>query len=140
MLYPLPHGTMLFAMIALAWNRLSRSRGIMDGFGIGLAGLCLVHCLASVFFLGFLASVGSILLDPIIHEVGLVLAMAFGVLALGLGLREHGRLFPACFGGVGIGLMGGALTMPHGNGEILLTIAGVVLLAFGHYLNYRTAR
>jgi hypothetical protein len=36
--------------------------------------------------------------------------------------------------------MAGALTLPHGDIEILYTILGVAILALGHDLNVRAAR
>ena len=50
--------------------------GSIDRLAIGLSGLCLVHCLASAVLLTLLASAGGLLLDPVIHEVGLTLAIA----------------------------------------------------------------
>lgn len=108
-----------------------------DGLGLGIAGLCLVHCLATTVFLALLASAGGLLLDPHIHEVGLFLAIIFGVLALGKGVRDHGFVMPAAIGALGIGIMAGALTLPHGGIEIVWTIVGVSVLALGHDLNRR---
>ena len=110
-----------------------------DGLGLSIAGLCLVHCLATSVALVFLASAGGVLLDPVIHEAGLLLAIVFGVLALGKGLWDHGFIMPAAVGALGIGIMGGALTLPHGGTEILWTILGVGVLALGHYLNHRAS-
>jgi MerC mercury resistance protein len=110
-----------------------------DGLGLSVAGLCLVHCLATSVILVFLASAGGILLDPAIHEGGLVLAIIFGTLALGRGVWQHGFLMPAAIGALGIGMMAGALTLPHGGTEILYTIMGVAVLALGHDLNHRAS-
>jgi hypothetical protein len=84
-----------------------------------------------------LASAGGLLLDPVIHEVGLFFAIIFGVLALGKGIWDHGFIMPAAIGALGIGMMAGALTLPHGGIEILWTILGVGVLALGHDLNHR---
>jgi hypothetical protein len=111
-----------------------------DGLGLSLAGLCLIHCLATSIFLAFLATAGGILVDPIVHEVGLVLAIVFGLLALGKGVVEHNFIMPAAIGALGIGVMAGALTLPHGDIEIMYTILGVGILALGHDLNVRAAR
>jgi hypothetical protein len=111
-----------------------------DRLGLSIAGLCLMHCLATSVLLAVLASAGGLLLSPIIHEVGLMLAIVFGLLALGKGLWDHGLIMPAAIGAMGIGMMAGALTLPHGNVEILYTILGVSILALGHDLNYRASR
>ncbi|MGB5078647.1 MAG: MerC domain-containing protein [Sphingorhabdus sp.] len=110
-----------------------------DGLGLSIAGLCLVHCLATSIILVFLASAGGMLLDPAIHEFGLLLAILFGILALGKGLWEHGFVMPAAIGSLGIGMMAGALTLPHGGTEILYTILGAGILALGHDLNHRAS-
>ena len=109
----------------------------IDRLAIGLSGLCLVHCLASAVFFALLASAGGMLLHPIFHEVGLVLAILLGAVALGRGIFEHGFMMPSAIGGLGLGVMAGALTLPHDGGEALYTIVGVAILALGHDLNRR---
>ncbi len=111
--------------------------GFIDRIAIGLSGLCLVHCLASAVFLALLASAGGILLDPVVHEVGLLLAIGLGLAALGRGIFEHGFMMPAAVGGLGLGVMAGALTLPHGGGSTLYAVIGVLTLALGHDLNRR---
>ena len=78
-----------------------------DGLGLSIAGLCLLHCLITMALLTILASAGGALLNPMIHEAGLVLAILLGVLALGQGFRAHGLFLPAFVGALGIGMMGG---------------------------------
>jgi hypothetical protein len=108
-----------------------------DGLGLSIAGLCLLHCLITTVLLAILASGSGVLLNPMIHEAGLGLAILLGVVALGKGFRAHGLFLPAFVGALGIGMMGGALTLPHGVMEIAWTVIGVVLLGFGHLLNHR---
>lgn len=108
---------------------------MIDRLAIALSGLCLVHCLATAVLLGALSSLGGILGNPRIHETGLAVAIVLGGIALGRGIFEHRRRLPLLVGGSGLALMAGALSLSHGSGEILATIAGVTLLATGHYLN-----
>jgi hypothetical protein len=108
----------------------------LDRMAIGLSGLCLVHCLGTTVLLAVLASAGGILGAPIVHEVGLTLAMLMGALALGKGIFDHGYTMPSAVGGLGLGVMAGALTMPHDGTEALYTVIGVSILALGHRLNY----
>lgn len=112
-------------------------KGLFDSLGLGLAGLCLVHCLASAVILTVVASAGGIFLHPAVHEIGMVFALLFGGLALVTGFYRHGFILPLAIGSVGLGMMLGALTLPHGGGEILYTIIGLAVLALGHDLNYR---
>jgi hypothetical protein len=107
----------------------------LDRMAITLSGLCMVHCLATAVALGLLSAAGEMLGAPIIHEVGLTLAMMLGALALGRGIYEHGFMMPSAVGGLGLGVMAGALTMPHDGGEALFTVLGVSVLALGHQLN-----
>ena len=111
----------------------------LDRFAIGLSGLCVVHCLASAVLLAMLSTLGGTLLNPLFHEVGLTLAIVLGAVALGRGVLEHGYAMPASMGAFGLGMMAGAMTLPHdGSGlESLWTVVGVGLLAFGHDLNRR---
>ena len=112
----------------------------LDHMAMGLSGLCLVHCVATAILLGALASAGSILGKPIIHEVGLTLAMIIGSIALGRGVLEHGFMLPSAVGALGLGVMAGALSLPEDGHEAIYTVAGVSILALGHRLNVLAGR
>jgi MerC mercury resistance protein len=118
--------------MAQVWNKWR-----WDGLGLSIAGLCLLHCLITTLLLVVFASAGGLFLNPLIHEIGLLLAIALGILALGKGFRDHGLFMPAFVGALGIGMMGGALTLPHGRMEIAWTVTGIIFLALGHLLNQR---
>ena len=93
-----------------------QTRGL-DRLAIGLSGFCLVHCLATAVLLGVLSAAGGLLGSPFIHEVG-------------LGLATIGMVT-----GIVVGVMAGALSLPHNGNEALYTIIGVGVLALGHQLN-----
>jgi len=118
-------------------NALTYPTHRFDRLAIGLSGLCLVHCVATTVLLALLASAGGFLGSPWIHEVGLTLAMIIGSFALGRGIFEHGFMMPSAVGGLGLGVMAGALSLGHGQTEALYTIIGVAILALGHDLNRR---
>jgi MerC mercury resistance protein len=107
----------------------------LDRLAMGLSGLCLVHCVTTAVLLGLLASAGGLLGKPIIHEVGLTLAMLIGAVALGRGIREHGFFLPAAVGLTGLSFMAYALTLHETGLEPVITMAGVMILALGHRLN-----
>ena len=107
----------------------------LDGLAMGLSGLCAVHCVATVMLLGIVASAGGLLGKPIIHEVGLTLAMIIGAIALGRGVREHGFILPSAVGAVGLATMAYAMTLHETGFEPAFTIIGVSILALGHRLN-----
>ena len=111
--------------------------GVIDRLAIGMSGLCLVHCVASAVLLTVLASAGGLLVDPVFHEVGMVIALLLGVAGLGRGVLIHGFMLPAAIGSLGLGMMAGTLTLDHGGIEILYSIVGVLILALGHDLNRR---
>jgi hypothetical protein len=119
--------------------QLSISTSRLDRIAMGLSGLCLVHCLATAVLLGLVSAAGGVLGAPIIHEVGLTLAMILGSIALGKGIVEHGFMMPSAVGGLGLGVMAGALSLPHDGREPIYTVIGVMILALGHRLNAMAA-
>lgn len=120
-------------------NRVSLRRRL-DHVGIALAGLCAVHCLATLLIVSALGLGSHFLLAESIHRTGLVLAVIVAGLAIGWGFMRHRLVAPLVIAGAGIALMAGALMAPHGTGELLLTLAGVALVSAGHILNLRAAR
>ena len=109
----------------------------LDRLAMTLSGLCAVHCVATAVLLGLVASAGGLLGQPIIHEVGLGLAMIVGAVALGRGVREHGLMLPAAVGVVGLATMAFGMTLHESGLEPVITIAGVGILALGHRLNMK---
>jgi hypothetical protein len=120
-------------MSAMPRSSIPTSR--LDSMAVALSGLCAVHCVATAVLLGLLASAGGVLGQPIIHEVGLTLAMILGAVALGRGIREHGFLLPCMVGFAGLGIMAYAMTLHESGFEPPVTILGVAVLALGHRLN-----
>ncbi len=112
----------------------------LDRIAVGISGLCVVHCIGTALLIGLLASASGFLGKPIIHEVGLTLAMVIGAIALGRGFMEHGFMLPAAVGSLGLGVMAGALSLPEGGHEPLYTIIGVSIVALGHRLNIIASR
>ena len=114
----------------LKWDRIDR-------WAIALSGLCVAHCIATAVFFAMLASVGGALLNPLFHEVGLLMAILFGAIGLGRGVLRHGYVMPVWIGSLGLGIMLGALTLPHDGSEAMFTVIGVAIVALGHDLNRR---
>jgi len=115
--------------------------GLWDRMAVFVSGLCLVHCVSTIAFVAILSSAGGLLLDPLIHEVGLGIAITLGLFTLGRGVLDHGYIMPVAVGSLGLGMMMGAITLGHDGGhggpEILYTMLGVGFLALAHDLNYR---
>jgi len=111
----------------------------IDRAAIGLSGLCLVHCIATALVLALATSAAGALMNPLIHEVGLVVAIGLGIVAFGGGILVHGRRTPMLIGGLGLACMAYALSLTHGvDGEVFFTVLGVCLVAIGHMFNRRT--
>ncbi len=112
----------------------------LDRFGMVLSGLCAVHCVASLVLVSLLGLGGGLFASPIIHRVGIALAVAIGAVTIGLGALRHGHAAPLVIGGAGLCLMAAALFVEHGVGEAVLTICGVALVALAHVRNIRAGR
>ena len=112
----------------------------IDRAGLMLSGLCAIHCLASIAVVSALGIGGEFLLAPVIHRVGLALALVIAAVAIGWGALKHRRRAPFVVAMMGLTFMGGALAMPHGVEEAVLTIIGVALVSLGHILNLRANR
>ena len=115
----------------------------LDHLGIGLAGLCALHCLVTLVVISALGLGGVLgghfLLDENIHRVGLLLALVVGGLAIGWGMLRHRRMLPFLIAMAGLALMAGALLVPHGANEFVLTLVGVALVSAAHLVNLRAA-
>ncbi len=112
-------------------------RARLDRAGIALSGLCAAHCVSSILVVSALGIGSEALFPPALHEIGLLLAVIFAAAAIGWGALQHRRTGPLVIALTGLGLMGGALMVPHGAGEAVLTVIGVALVSLGHVLNLR---
>lgn len=113
----------------------------LDTIGMGLSGLCAVHCLALPLLLG-----SGLLLgdshhgqpgDPT-HVMLFALAGPISVVALWRGFRRHGGWWPLVTGALGVGLLGRGLL--QGNDDDMarmLTLTGAGILALTHFYNWR---
>jgi hypothetical protein len=109
----------------------------LDRAGIALSALCAVHCLLSVLLVSVIGLGAEALLDPAIHRFGLLIATLTAAVAIGWGAVKHRMAAPFVVAMTGLTFMGGALAVPHGVEEAVLTIIGVALVALGHILNLR---
>ncbi|QYU70492.1 MerC domain-containing protein [Leptolyngbya sp. 15MV] len=108
-----------------------------DRVGVVLSGLCAAHCLASIVVLSAFGFGGEFLLAPAIHKWGLAIAPVVAAVPIGWGAVQHRRPVPFVTAMTGLSFMGGALAMPHGMEESVLTMIGVTLVSVGHVLNLR---
>jgi len=117
----------------------NRTRRRLDHLGIGLAGLCAIHCLLTLVVISALGLGGHFLLNENIHRIGLALAIGVAAFAIGWGALRHGRWLPLGVAVAGLALMTVALLVPHGVDEFLLTLVGVAIVSVAHWLNLRAA-
>jgi O-antigen/teichoic acid export membrane protein len=122
----------------MAHNSISIRRRL-DRAGIWLSSLCLLHCVLTTLLVSVLGLGGQLLLVPEIHRFGLALALIIAAVAIGWGALRHRRRLPFVTAMMGLTFMGGALAVPHGLYEVVLTMIGVALVSTGHILNLRHA-
>lgn len=109
----------------------------LDRAGIGLSALCAIHCLLSIVLVSGLGIGGEFFFSPDLHRYGLVIATLIAAVAIGWGALRHRMAAPFVIAMTGLTFMGGALAVPHGTKEAVLTIIGVALVSLGHILNLR---
>ncbi len=118
---------------------ISPIRRRLDRAGIFLSGACALHCLLSILLVSGLGLGGELFFAPDIHRVGLLLATLIAGVAIGWGALRHRMAAPFVIAMTGLTFMGGALAVPHGVKEAVLTIIGAALVSLGHILNLRHA-
>ncbi|KAA9020804.1 MerC domain-containing protein [Sphingobium limneticum] len=111
----------------------------LDGLALCASSLCTLHCLGLPLLFALLPAFAS-RIDPgeSFHLVMLALAVPTSLFALVQGRRRHGGWAPLPIGIAGLTLMGvGALIAEDALAETLWTVAGSLMLAGAHILNWR---
>ncbi|WP_375392550.1 MerC domain-containing protein [uncultured Sphingomonas sp.] len=111
----------------------------VERVAIGASAACLAHCLALPILMAALPALTSVLAVPeSFHLWVLGLAAPAALLALLQGRSRHGELLPLALGLCGLSLMAlGALVLGETWAETPVTVAGSVLLAGAHVMNWR---
>jgi hypothetical protein len=121
-----------------AWQRQQRG----DSAGLVLSGVCLVHCLAAPALVALIPAFTfgmSHQMDRLVHWGLLLLAIPISLWTLRQGLKSHGQRRWLLVGLLGLSLMlGGVLVHTANHQEIWLTMAGVLILAAAHVMNWAT--
>ena len=115
----------------------SKIRARLDRVGIVVSSLCAVHCLLTILLISGFGFGSHFLFSPALHRIGLAIALVIAAVAIGWGALRHRRAAPFVVAMTGLSFMGGALAVPHGRDEAILTIIGVALVSLGHVLNLR---
>lgn len=111
----------------------------LDGFAVGASAVCMAHCLLLPLVLAALPTLAA-WIDPgeTFHRVVLAIAVPTSMLALTGGWRAHRSLVPVVMGIAGLTLMTFGVALAAGRStETVLTVAGSMLLAAGHLVNWR---
>ena len=116
-------------------------QAITDKAAIGLSFLCLAHCFALPAILVLLPSLAALNLENEAFHLWMVGAvLPTSLYALTIGCKQHKRYTLLAYGAAGISFLILALLTEELLGELgetLLTSLGAIVLAFGHYKNYR---
>ncbi len=114
---------------------------LSDRFGVGLSGLCLVHCaLTPLVWMALPLWATAEPLHGLVHPLLAVFVTPVTLWAVWHGYRTHGRLRAPVLLGVGLGTLLAAEWMGHSAGphaEIGLALLGSGLLIGGHFANRR---
>ena len=87
-------------------------RDRLDRIGVVLSGLCAAHCLASLALFAGLGLAGGELLNPMIHRVGLLIAVIVAAVAIGRGAVAHRQKVPFVVAMTGLTFMGAEIDSP----------------------------
>ncbi len=124
-------------------NRSSRHSGILDHAAIALSGLCLVHCLLLPIIIVTLPLFAQFSAGHF-HTQMLIVVVPVSLFAFTLGYRHHGNMAIMAWGIAGIAILFIGGNVAHANfgplADILLTMAGSIVLATSHYYNNRFTR
>ncbi|MGD8340780.1 MAG: MerC domain-containing protein [Gammaproteobacteria bacterium] len=116
-----------------------------DQIAIALSAICIVHCLAVPVVVAILpiaaVSFGE---DQHFHALMLWLVVPTSLVGFLLGYRLHGRSGLVVLGAAGVAVLAAAATWGHTTWsetiEVTVSVAGSLLLATAHWLNFREVR
>lgn len=111
----------------------SSTARLLDGSAIGLSGLCLIHCLALPVAAAFMPLMGVLSEAEWVHVAVLMTAAPLSAGALLLSRPRNPIAIAVAL--TGLSVMVAALAYP--GLETMMTVAGGLLLATGHVINWR---
>lgn len=114
----------------------SRSAVVGDSFAIGLSGLCLAHCLALPLAASLLPIAGAWAEAEWVHGLFVAVAAPVSLWTLGRSRSRSLAVLALAIGGLAL-MVAGAAGVPSHEAETPLTVAGGMMLALAHGLNWR---
>ncbi|MEP1445976.1 MAG: MerC domain-containing protein [Paraglaciecola sp.] len=125
---------------------MTKFQQISDKTAIGLSFLCVIHCLLLPILLIFIPPLSGLfaLNDELFHRWLLYAVVPISLAALLIGYVHHKSRRVFLIGAVGLLLLIFTAFWGHEllgeNGEVLLTVLGSSIIAFGHIRNYQLRR
>ncbi len=116
-----------------------------DKASISLSFVCVLHCLALPIFLILFPSFAVVVLDhESFHQWILFGILPLSVIALVIGFMHHHNYSVIFISIIGLMILIGTSVMGHDLlgeiGEVMLTLLGSSIIAFGHFRNSRLRR
>ena len=114
-----------------------------DKVAIGLSFLCVIHCLFLPVLLILIPPISGLMAidDEAFHIWLLYAVIPISVIALAMGYLHHRNINVFFVGIIGLGTLTLAALLGHDilgeYGEVILTVIGSLIIAFGHIRNYR---
>ncbi|MBJ2138236.1 MerC domain-containing protein [Paraglaciecola agarilytica] len=125
---------------------MTKLQHVSDKAAVGLSLLCMVHCLFLPIVLVLLPPLSGALAfnDELFHRWMLYAVVPISSAALFIGYFHHrsNKVLTICL--TGLGLLIAATLLGHNvlgkYGEVILTVIGSSIIAYGHLLNYHLRR
>jgi len=118
----------------------ARRQNWLDALAAGASLACLVHCLVLPLLIAALPMLGPVLdLPESFHRYALLLAVPASTVALAAGYRRHRAKSPVLPGMAGLALLALGAFAASPPAETALSVAGSLLVAGAHLLNWRLA-
>lgn len=117
----------------------------LDKAAVSLSLLCIAHCLLLPVAVSIIPVFAVLPLeDEFFHTLLLILVLPTSCIGLTLGCKKHQRWKLALWGAVGLSIIVLAAFFGHDTvgefGEKVLTLLGSIIIAWGHFQNYRLCR
>jgi len=116
---------------------------LSDKLAIAFSMVCLIHCLALPILLILLPPFSGLfaLDDEMFHQWMLFAVLPISIAALMMGCLHHRSYKVFLVGSIGLSLIIISTTLGHDllgeTGEVVLSILGSMIIAFGHFRNYQ---
>jgi len=119
---------------------------LSDKLAIGFSMVCVVHCLVLPILLILLPPFSGLfaLDDEMFHQWMLYAVLPISIAALMMGYLHHRSYKIFLVGSIGLTLIIISTTLGHDllgeAGEVVLSILGSMIIAYGHFRNYQLSR